>query len=260
VGERSLERSATGRTETFVTENIWQLSVTIRGRSANCESRARESDGVQGANKNFISFVLNGEKISVSDIDPRMLLLDLLRSPEIGLTGTKLNCGEGGCGACTVSLAYLDPETAQIVEGPVNACLRPLCSIDGMADTTTEGIGYYRKINPIQQRIVEHNASQCGFCTPGFVMCLYGMLRSQPNPSSQDVENFFDGNLCRCTGFRPILDAMQSFVGDDQPRTRGHLRALVARKLRKSRRIPESLSPVPRYEDFGVRRRVHGTT
>jgi xanthine dehydrogenase/oxidase len=181
-----------------------------------CKSLTRESGGVEGGAGNVISFVLNGENIFVSDIDPRMLLLDLLRSPEIGLTGTKLSCGEGGCGACTVSLAYLNPETGKVVEGPINACLRPLCSVDGMAVTTTEGIGDYRKINPIQKRIVEHNASQCGFCTPGFVMCMYGMLRSLPNPSNRDVESFFDGNLCRCTGFRPILDAMQSFVGDEQ--------------------------------------------
>ena len=83
-----------------------------------------------------------------------------------------------------------------------------------MAVTTTEGIGIHRNKNPIQERIVEHNGSQCGFCTPGFVMTMYGLLRANPNPSHEEIEKFFDGNLCRCTGFRPILDAMQSFVGD----------------------------------------------
>jgi xanthine dehydrogenase/oxidase len=157
---------------------------------------------------------LNGRRIAISDVDPKVLLIEYLRSVQVGLTGTKLSCGEGGCGACTVTLAYRDPESGDVVEGPINACLRPLCSLDGMVVTTTEGIGDYGHMNPIQTRLVEHNGSQCGFCTPGFVMCMHGMLRANPNPSYQDIEGFFDGNLCRCTGFRPILDAMQSFVGD----------------------------------------------
>jgi xanthine dehydrogenase/oxidase len=170
--------------------------------------------GIRGKRSGEIRFKLNKEKIVLTDVDARALLVDFLRSGETGLTGTKLSCGEGGCGACTVSLAQRDPVSGEVTEGPINACLRPLCSVDGMAITTTEGIGHYGLMNPIQQRIVEHNGSQCGFCTPGFVMCMYGQLRSTPNPSHEEVEGFFDGNLCRCTGFRPILDAMQSFVGD----------------------------------------------
>jgi xanthine dehydrogenase/oxidase len=165
-----------------------------------------------------IRFLLNGRKIVLEDVDPKSLLIDFLRSPGIDLTGTKLSCGEGGCGACTVSLAEKDPASGKVIEGPINACLRPLCSLDGMAVTTIEGIGNHIHQNPIQQRIVEYNGSQCGFCTPGFVMCMYGVLRDNPDPSHEEIEQFFDGNLCRCTGFRPILDAMQSFADDDAAR------------------------------------------
>jgi xanthine dehydrogenase/oxidase len=161
-----------------------------------------------------LRFTLNGRPVVLRNVDPKTLLIDFLRNSRTGLTGTKLSCGEGGCGACTVVLARRDPISGVVSEGPANACLRPLCSVDGMAVTTTEGIGDHRNMNPIQERLVEHNGSQCGFCTPGFVMCMYGMLRTNASPSSGDVEGFFDGNLCRCTGFRPILDAMQSFVGD----------------------------------------------
>jgi xanthine dehydrogenase/oxidase len=161
-----------------------------------------------------LRFLLNGKEIVLQNVDPKSLLIDFLRSPGIGLTGTKLSCGEGGCGACTVSLAEKDPASGNVIEGPINACLRPLCSLDGMAVTTVEGIGDHIHKNPIQQRIVEYNGSQCGFCTPGFVMCMYGVLRDNPAPSHEEVERFFDGNLCRCTGFRPIFDAMQSLAGD----------------------------------------------
>ena len=165
-------------------------------------------------NSRDVRFLVNGKRVVLTNVDPKMLLIDFLRSVETGLTGTKLSCGEGGCGACTVLLTQKDPVSSELIEGPINACLRPLCSVDGMAVTTTEGIGDHHNMNPIQERIVSYNGSQCGFCTPGFVMCMYGMLRTNSNPSPEDVEGFFDGNLCRCTGFRPILDAMQSFVGD----------------------------------------------
>jgi xanthine dehydrogenase small subunit len=185
-----------------------------------------------------LRFTLNGRPVVLRNVDPKTLLIDFLRSSRTGLTGTKLSCGEGGCGACTVVLARRDPISGVVSEGPVNACLRPLCSLDGMAVTTTEGIGDHRNMNPIQERLVEHNGSQCGFCTPGFVMCMYGMLRTNASPSSEDVEGFFDGNLCRCTGFRPILDAMQSFVGDP---------AII--KAARGRDLPlEAFGPIREFE------------
>jgi xanthine dehydrogenase/oxidase len=162
-----------------------------------------------------VAFVLNGIDVRLRNPDPALLLVDYLRSAGVGLTGTKLVCGEGGCGACTVTIAHLDLRTGDVVERPANACLRPLCTLDGARVTTVEGLGRVRTgLNPIQERIAEFNASQCGYCTPGWVMTMYGLLRSNQTPSRAQVEDQFAGNLCRCTGMRPILNAAQSFVGD----------------------------------------------
>src|SRR5216684_2769754 len=165
---------------------------------------------------NNLVFFLNGTRVCRENVDPTMLLIDYLRLPEVGLTGTKLVCGEGGCGACTVVMAHKDRRTGQVVERPVNACLRPLCTVDGTMITTTEGLGstYKGHLNPIQEKIADGNGSQCGYCTPGWVMTMYGLLRNNRRPTSQEVEDYFSGNLCRCKGYRSILNAMQLFVGD----------------------------------------------
>lgn len=138
---------------------------------------------------------------------------------ELRLTGSKLGCGEGGCGACTVLLSRrVDPESNEIEHSTINACLAPICSIDGCHLITVEGIGSVNKsnIHPIQSRLAELSGSQCGYCTPGMIMSLYGILTSKENqfPSMSDIEESFDGNLCRCTGYRPILDAAKSFAND----------------------------------------------
>ena len=167
-------------------------------------------------NDNHLEFFLNGTPVRLENVDPTMLLIDYLRSPQVGLTGTKLVCGEGGCGACTVVMVHKDRRTGQVIERPVNACLRPLCTVDGTMITTTEGLGstYTGHLNPIQEKIAACNGSQCGYCTPGWVMTMYGLLRNNRKPTSQEVEDYFGGNLCRCTGYRSILNAMQSFASD----------------------------------------------
>ena len=165
-----------------------------------------------------ITFRLNDELVTLTNPHPTALLVDFLRSPAVGLTGTKLVCGEGGCGACTVLLTRLDPNTGTVEHRPVNSCLHPLCSLDGQAVTTVEGLGSTRQgLHPVQERIARRNGSQCGFCTPGWVMSMTGLLSRDPTPAARTVEDHFDGNLCRCTGFRPILDAMQSFVTEPVP-------------------------------------------
>ncbi|EXJ95419.1 xanthine dehydrogenase [Capronia coronata CBS 617.96] len=157
-----------------------------------------------------IRFYLNGTKVELDAVDPEVTLLEYLRG--IGLTGTKLGCAEGGCGACTVVVSQLNPTTGKIYHASVNACLAPLASIDGKHVITVEGIGSSKNPHPAQQRIAMASGSQCGFCTPGIVMSLYALLRNNgPEPSEEEVEEAFDGNLCRCTGYRPILDAAQSF-------------------------------------------------
>ncbi|EFW21523.1 hypothetical protein D8B26_001705 [Coccidioides posadasii str. Silveira] len=156
-----------------------------------------------------LRFYLNGTEVTLDSVDPEATLLEYLRG--IGLTGTKLGCAEGGCGACTVVVSYRNPTTKRIYHASVNACLAPLVSVDGKHVITVEGIGDVKNPHPVQQRIAVGNGSQCGFCTPGIVMSLYALLRNNPSPSEHDVEEAFDGNLCRCTGYRSILDAAQSF-------------------------------------------------
>ncbi|KAL9586828.1 MAG: hypothetical protein Q9212_000646 [Teloschistes hypoglaucus] len=157
-----------------------------------------------------LRFYLNGAKVTLDeDLDPEVTLLEYLRG--IGLTGTKLGCAEGGCGACTVVVSQYNPTTKGIYHASVNACLAPLVSVDGKHVITVEGIGKSRNPHPAQERIAKSSGSQCGFCTPGIVMSLYALLRNNVDPSELEIEEAFDGNLCRCTGYRPILDAAQTF-------------------------------------------------
>ncbi|KAG8164117.1 hypothetical protein KVR01_006035 [Diaporthe batatas] len=156
-----------------------------------------------------IRFYLNGTRVVLDEVDPEVTLLEYLRG--IGLTGTKLGCSEGGCGACTVVVSQYNPTTKSIYHASVNACLAPLASLDGKHVITVEGIGNVKSPHPAQERIAKGNGSQCGFCTPGIVMSLYALLRNNDAPTDEDIEEAFDGNLCRCTGYRPILDSAKTF-------------------------------------------------
>ncbi|KAG0270809.1 hypothetical protein BGZ95_001500, partial [Linnemannia exigua] len=157
-----------------------------------------------------LHFYLNGTEIILTNPDPDTTLLQYVRS--IGLTGSKLGCAEGGCGACTVMVSNYDKATQHIRHLNVNACLTPLCSVDGKHVITIEGLGDHKNPHPVQERIALCYGSQCGFCTPGIAMSLYALLRNNSTPSEHEVEESFDGNLCRCTGYRPILDAAKSFA------------------------------------------------
>ncbi|KAH6608151.1 xanthine dehydrogenase [Trichoderma cornu-damae] len=159
-----------------------------------------------------VRFYLNGTKVVLDDIDPEITVLEYLRG--VGLTGTKLGCGEGGCGACTVVVSQYNPTTKQIYHASVNACLAPLVSLDGKHVVTIEGIGNTKRPHPAQERVAKSHGSQCGFCTPGIVMSLYALLRNNSTPTQDEVEEAFDGNLCRCTGYRSILDAAHTFSVD----------------------------------------------
>ncbi|OAG05168.1 xanthine dehydrogenase [Paraphaeosphaeria sporulosa] len=169
----------------------------------------RSLEEVTASYDDTLRFYLNGTKVVLDTADPEVTLLEYLRG--IGLTGTKLGCAEGGCGACTVVVSQYNPTTKKIYHASVNACLAPLVSVDGKHVITVEGIGNVKRPHPAQERIAKGNGSQCGFCTPGIVMSLYALLRNNEAPSEHEVEEAFDGNLCRCTGYRPILDAAQSF-------------------------------------------------
>ena len=185
-----------------------------------------------------LSFFVNGKEIVEHRAEPEWTLLWYLRNSEyrqscppsthwslsrvhleLTLTGSKIGCAEGGCGACTVLVSRcIDRESGEIEHRTVNACLASVCSVDGCHVVTVEGLGSVSKsnIHPAQARVAELFGSQCGFCTPGVVMSLYGTLASKSNssPTMQDIEEGFDGNLCRCTGYRPILDAGKTFACD----------------------------------------------
>ena len=157
-------------------------------------------------------FYVNGKEVTDDNIDPEWTLLWYLRN-KLHLTGTKLGCAEGGCGACTVMISKLDRATGHITYLAVNACLTPVCAVHGLAVTTVEGIGSVKtKLHPVQERIAKAHGSQCGFCTPGIVMSMYALLRGTPKPNMKDLEIAFQGNLCRCTGYRPIIEAYKTFT------------------------------------------------
>lgn len=136
-----------------------------------------------------------------------MTLAAYLREHEL-LTATKLSCAEGGCGACTVLLKQPGEPTAT----PANACLRLLVACDGCDVTTVEGIGTASAPHAFQRALAEHDGSQCGFCSPGMVAALVSLLQAAQPPTPAMVEEAFDGNLCRCTGYRRILDAAHSLL------------------------------------------------
>ncbi|XP_013367307.1 PREDICTED: aldehyde oxidase 2 isoform X1 [Chinchilla lanigera] len=159
-------------------------------------------------------FFVNGRKVTERDIDPEVTLLTFLRR-NLGLTGTKSACGGGGCGACTVMLSRHDPASGKPRHVSIPACLVPLCSLHGAAITTVEGVGSIRtRVHPVQERIARSHGTQCGFCTPGMVMSLYTLLRNHPQPSEEQLADALAGNLCRCTGYRPILESGRTFCSD----------------------------------------------
>jgi len=180
-------------------------------------------------------FALNGKVTSIpaGDVDPTLTLNAYLRDVA-RLTGTKLSCGEGGCGACAVTLSRWDSDQKKEIFRSVNSCLAPLVSCHGWSITTTEGLRRRdlkskkdpaseaslkeksdgRDFHPIHTRIANNSGMQCGFCTPGMVMTMYQALKKQPEMTMEEIEGQFDGNICRCTGYRPILDTAKTFAVD----------------------------------------------
>lgn len=177
-----------------------------------------------------IRFILNDTEITRSNFAPDETLLDFLRI-EAGLTGTKEGCNEGDCGACTVLIGRLAGE--QLVYEGLNACIKFTGTLHGCHVVTVEHLSPANgKLHPVQQALVDHHGSQCGFCTPGFVMSLYGMWMQSPKPSEMDVERALQGNLCRCTGYRPIVDAALAIQGQPQMDPLIVERAKVVAKLK----------------------------
>ena len=147
--------------------------------------------------KKIIQFTLNGTRAS-REVPNHRLLLDLLRD-EIGVTGTKEGCGTGDCGACTV---FLNGK-------PVNSCLVLSGELDGADIITIEGLKIGPELHPIQQAFVQDGGAQCGYCTPGMLMMSKALLDENQNPTEDDIRYALSGNLCRCTGYAKIIQAVQ---------------------------------------------------
>ena len=158
-------------------------------------------------NRNLVSlaFTVNGDPVRL-EVSPLTTLLDLLRN-RLELTGTKYGCGEGECGACTVLLNG----------SAVNSCLVLALECEGGEVLTIEGLAKNGVLHPIQRAFVRHGAIQCGFCSPGMIMATYGLLQANPSPSEEEIKRALEGNLCRCTGYRKIIDAVLSLSREEVP-------------------------------------------
>lgn len=133
------------------------------------------------------------------EVDPEEMLADVLRD-RLGLMGTKIGCSEGECGACTV-----------LVDGvPVLSCIYPAMKAQGREVTTIEGVASEGELHPVQEAFIENCATQCGYCTPGFVMSAVALLADKPTPGREEVLEGLSGNLCRCTGYYQIIDAVEA--------------------------------------------------
>jgi aerobic-type carbon monoxide dehydrogenase small subunit (CoxS/CutS family) len=148
--------------------------------------------------KETIRFILNHKPVHLT-VDSERMLLWVLRS-ELGLTGTKYGCGEGFCGACTVLVDF----------SPVRSCQVPIIEVKEKEVLTIEGLAKDNKLHPLQAAFIEHNALQCGFCTPGMILNAYSLLKKNPRPTVTDIVRAMEGNLCRCSSYNRIIQAIQS--------------------------------------------------
>ena len=145
----------------------------------------------------LLEFNLNGQPVAV-EVAPGDLLANVLRD-KLGRIGTKIGCGEGECGACTV-----------LIDGVSTlSCIYPAMKVQGRQVTTIEGLSPKGTLHPIQEAYVEHFASQCGYCTPGFIMSTAALLQENPSPTRAEIMRGLSGNLCRCTGYYQIVDAVE---------------------------------------------------
>ncbi len=158
--------------------------------------------------KKLITLNINGDSYELA-VEAHHTLAQVIRE-QVRLTGTKIGCGEGDCGACTV---LMDNQ-------PVNSCLVLAIQAQGHEITTIEGLATTEELHPIQQAFVDHGAIQCGFCSPGMILCAKSILDSNPKASEEEIRKGLVGNLCRCTGYQKIVEAIMLAAVSYKPKRR----------------------------------------
>lgn len=167
--------------------------------------------------KRTMSFTLNGRRVRI-DVEPQEILLEVLRD-RLGVKSPKCGCDRGDCGSCSV---MINGKT-------VRSCLVLAIEVDGQRVTTIEGLMQKKKLTPLQQSFVEQNSFQCGFCAPGIILSATELLERNPQPSEEQVKEAIAGNLCRCTGYQPIIDAITHLAGASIPQHGNEKRKEVRR-------------------------------
>jgi aerobic-type carbon monoxide dehydrogenase small subunit (CoxS/CutS family) len=152
--------------------------------------------------KSTITLTVNDETYDVSTA-PHRTLLEVLRE-DLQFTGAKESCGEGVCGSCTVLIDGL----------PVRSCLTLAAAVEGKSITTIEGLARGDRLHPVQEAFVTHHAIQCGFCSPGMILTAVALLQENPRPTEEEIRRALSGNICRCTGYAKIVEAVQSLAGE----------------------------------------------
>ena len=160
-----------------------------------------------------IQFVYNNKIFKIKNPNPNKTILDFVRS-DLKKTGTKEGCAEGGCGACTIVLGELKDQ--ELIYKSINSCISFLPILNGKHLILIENLSSDKKLHPIQESMVKFHGSQCGFCTPGFVMSLFAMYKNFSKFNDETIDDTLSGNLCRCTGYRPIIDAAKSLNNNKQ--------------------------------------------
>ena len=147
----------------------------------------------------MVSFKLNGSLVDLPGVDPNKSLLKVLRD-DLGVISVKRGCDIGVCGVCTI-----------LVDGrPMRSCILKLKNVEGKEITTVEGIGTPNNLHPIQKAFIDYGAIQCGFCTPAMILTAYALLKKNPNPTRKDIQKAINPVLCRCTGYIPIIEAIEA--------------------------------------------------
>ena len=175
--------------------------VAVNATTATAQDRdAAEARAIEDVPRTRIEITVNGQRQSV-EVEDRWTLVELLRD-HLGLTGTRIGCNRGECGACTV---LIDGE-------PAYSCSTLAVWADGRSIRTVEGVEQNGKVSTLQQAFIDHNAPQCGFCTSGQLMSATALLERNPNPTAQEIREALSGNLCRCSNYNAIVEAVQAAV------------------------------------------------